>query len=304
MNEYFPVKKSQLALYREIPLFYRSDDGEYVLYKKTGDMFDKGRINEEKFPGLFIASQDRDEAVRELQKQLNADLARKIAAKGVRSVKTVLCTIVEEALSGPIDKSLDAIPETVEILFAGSSRSPEFLETLSKMSTNSRRSIEHAVNVSSLALVYGLYNNMPEQEIKTLALASLLHDVGTSEIDRRLIESDERLSDEEFDIYKTHTARGHDIIKLNTNFEPVIARVALEHHETIDGRGYPRGVANISPESQLIGLIDSYEPLVHHEKASRPARKPFDALQLIKKEVIEGRYDKTNFKHLCACLLR
>lgn len=304
MGEYLPVKKSQLYLYKDVPLFYQTEEGEFVLYKQKGEAFDKIRLAEEKLPAVFIASEDRDSAVSELQQVLNADLSRKIAEKGVNSVKEALCTIVEEALAGPVDKSMDALPETIEILFSGSSGNAEFLESLTKISNNSKIMIEHSVNVSALAMAYGIYHNMSDSTVKLLGLASLLHDVGTSQIDRRIIETDQRLSDEDFKLYKSHTAKGHDIIKLNTDFDPIVERVALEHHETIDGRGYPRGIADILPESQIIGLIDSYEPLVHHEKKSRPARKPFDALQVIKKEVLEGRYDKTNFKNLCACLLR
>ena len=77
----------------------------------------------------------------------------------------------------------------------------------------------------------------------------------------------------------------------------------LEHHEQLDGKGFPRGIANLSTEGRIIGLINSFDQLVNSESVGRKMKKPFDAMSLIKKEVLkEGRFDKTVFKNLCLSL--
>ncbi|MCK5100598.1 MAG: diguanylate cyclase, partial [Desulfobacteraceae bacterium] len=75
-------------------------------------------------------------------------------------------------------------------------------------------------------------------------------------------------------------------------------------HECLDGSGYPNGIKNISFEAQVIGLIDSYEPLKYRDKKFRKALNPYDALQIIRKDVIQGKYNKQVFIDLCSCLIK
>ncbi|MFH1155389.1 MAG: HD domain-containing phosphohydrolase [Pseudomonadota bacterium] len=303
MNEYILVRQSQRQFYKNVALYCQSAEGSYVLYKKAGDLMDKSRFDEVKDTNLFVAMSDRDLAVREIQKVLNFNLARSVASKGVNTVKAILCEIVDEALANP-GPSQDSLPETIEIIFSGYSRNSELLESLSRVSGSSRLIVNHSVNVMALSIVYCISHRLSEMATKRIGLGALLHDIGTSEVDRTLIETEQRLTDEEFNVYKTHCRQGHDLISKNTTFDSSIARVALEHHERIDGSGYPDGATEISFESQVVGLIDSFEPLINREKAFRKVKKAFDALQLIKDEVIGGRYSKDLFRQFCSCLTR
>lgn len=110
------------------------------------------------------------------------------------------------------------------------------------------------------------------------------------------------LSNKEFEVFKTHTYKGHDTIKNSTHFDGIVARVALEHHEKLDGTGYPRGITDICFESQLIGLIDSYEPLSYRDKAFRKAQNPYEVLKLLREEVVAKQFNKEIFRNLCECL--
>ena len=115
------------------------------------------------------------------------------------------------------------------------------------------------------------FHDFSQPETSRLALCALLHDVGTSKLDRNLIEADNRLTDQQFQTFTTHSEIGHDMIILTTEFDISVATVAHEHHERIDGSGYPNHTTKISPDSQLIGLIDSYEPLTYRDKNFRKA---------------------------------
>ena len=61
---------------------------------------------------------------------------------------------------------------------------------------------------------------------------------------------------------------------------------------------------NLSFEAQVIGLIDSYEPLKYRDKIFRKALRPYDALQIIKQDVLQGKYNKKVFIDLCSCLIK
>ena len=219
-------------------------------------------------------------------------------------MKTILCDIVEEALTNPSNSSLDSLPETLEILFRGYSEDRALLDNLTRISNHSPMIVNHTVNILSITMQYCFFHNLSESYTKRLGICALLHDIGSMEIEQDIIEADYRLTDKEFQRFKTHTARGYRIIRSKTNFDMDVALVALEHHEKLDGTGYPKGKTKISEASQLIGLIDSYEPLTYKKTKFRQPQKPFNSLQILKKEVMEGKYNKKMFINLCSALVR
>jgi len=302
MDEYIFVKDSQIDLYRDIPLFFETEEKEYRLYKKEEAPFLKSRVSDQKHPRLFILKKDKQKAVKELQAALNIDFAKSILHKGLDSVKATLGQIIEEAMEEPSSEAFDALPETIEIFFTGYAGNPDLLESISMISSSSLIMVDHSINVLALVMRFCICNGFNESDLKKIALAAFLHDIGSSGIDRSILESNTKLTDAEFEELKTHTEKGHDIIKKYSAFDPLVASVALKHHERIDGSGYPARVREICFESQLIGLIDCYEPLTYRDKSFRRVKKPFESLQLIKQEVLEGKFDKNIFKSVCSCM--
>lgn len=302
MSDYIQIKHSQVDFYHKTQLFYKTENNEYHLYKKEGEPIAESRVETHKHPPLFILKKDKRAAAKELQAALNIDLAREIASKGMKTVKTIVGMIVQEALEDPCQETLDALPETIEIFFDGYAKDSELLKAMTMVASGSSLIIDHTVNVLAIAMRFCFYNQLGEATSKKIGLAALLHDIGTSEISQKILEADRKLTDAEFDAYKSHPLKGYDIITRWGTFDPMVAEVALEHHERIDGSGYPMAATNISFESQLIGLIDSYEPLTYRDKSFRKAKSPFDTLQLIKQEVLEGTFDKKIFGNLCSCM--
>ena len=302
MSEYVIVKPSQIDFLETIPFYYQSKDGEYLLYKKTGELLDKERAAQTRHPDLFIQKQDKERALKELTKGLNMEFAKQVAEGGLIQIKTALCNIVEEALAPGQEAAMLALPETIDILFKNSDQDHSTMEYLSKIATTSPMMVEHTVNVTALTLQYCFFHHLPEKETTKMALCALLHDVGTTKIGSQLIESRHRLTDKEFETYKTHSELGHDMIIVNTDFNIVVATVALEHHERMDKSGYPNQADVLCRESQIIGLIDCYESLTYRDKDFRKVKTPFATLNLIKEEVMEGKFSKKIFKEFTSCL--
>ncbi|MBF0303060.1 MAG: HD domain-containing protein [Desulfamplus sp.] len=303
-EEYIPVKKSQVNLLKKTPLYYFSKDGEPLLYKKDGITLDVERIQLKNYPELFIHKSYKQEASKELYKTLNISLARAISAKGLATIKALLCEVVEEALNDSLGTSFDMLPETLEILFQGYSENKSLLESLTLISSSSSLLTNHTVNVLALTMHYCIWNKFSDAEIKILGICAILHDIGLTKIERAIVETDEQLTDIQFEQFKTHTLKGYKIINNLFNFEKEIALVALEHHEKLDGSGYPKGMTDISDAAHLIGLIDSYEYMAYRDKKFRRAQKPFGAMQILKKDVMAGKYNKKMFVELCSCLTR
>lgn len=305
MADYIRVKKSQIYLFDATPFFYQAKDGDFALYKVEGERLNRDRLEKTRHPDLFIREADKKLAMAELMECLNMDLAKNIADGGLAKVKNTLETIVQEALTPSQEETLEALPDTVDIVLGAYRKDHGAMSYLSKIASNSPLMVTHSVNVAALTFQYAFFHDLPEEDIRRLGLAALLHDVGCARIDKGLVEkTDRRLTEKEFMTYSSHPVVGHDMIIINTDFDVAVPTVAMEHHERIDGSGYPNGLTQIIQDSQLIGLIDSYEHLTYHEKKFRKAKKPYDSLTLIRDETLKGKFSKDLFRLFASCLVK
>ncbi len=300
-SDLIPVRKSHIAAYKDFPLYYISDSGEPVLFRKVELLTEKLQANS--FQEFYIRKEDEKTVVKVLMSLLNMRLAKAVASKGIQAIRQSIGQIVEEVLENP-EHIMPALPETIEILFFNAKKTPELLDALVSMNNTSPKIIDHIINVLALTGRYCFFKEMPDDDVKRFGLCALLHDVGLSQIETRIIEKEQKLTQSEFDMYKTHPDKSYTFIISHPVFDKTIAHAAREHHECLDGSGYPKGIHDISFEGQVIGLIDSYEALKYREKAYRKGLKSYDALQIIKSDVVQGKYNKQVFVDLCKCLIK
>lgn len=109
-----------------------------------------------------------------------------------------------------------------------------------------------------------------KEETEEMYNIALLHDIGKISIPDEVLHKPERLTDEEFEIMKTHSARGYEILK-EVKIDPNLAIGAGYHHERVDGKGYPRGVSGdeIPEVAQIIAVADTFDAMY----STRPYRK-------------------------------
>ena len=126
----------------------------------------------------------------------------------------------------------------------------------------------HCETVSELCGLIAQELGMSARHIARLRLAGLLHDVGKIGITDSILQKPGPLSDDEFEVMKTHTRLGHAIVTAAER--PIEAKWILHHHERVDGRGYPDGLAgeDIPFESRVILVADAFEAIT----ADRPYR--------------------------------
>jgi HD-GYP domain-containing protein (c-di-GMP phosphodiesterase class II) len=302
-KNYIPIRNSQINYYRDVALFY-IEGGTFVLYKPPGKSVADLRLNQERHPTeLYIHQKDRIAAIKELQKGFNRKIAKSIKTGNVMEVKSTLCNLVEETLTEPRSGTLKALPETVDTLVSGYSKSPEIIKTLASISFKDYTTVIHSVNVMALTLGFCFYSKLSLHETKRLGLSALMHDVGKTEIPDRILKASRKLSSKEFTVMKRHPKIGEFIIKFKSGIDSGIAQGALEHHEKLDGSGYPRGIKDISFTGQLLGIIDCYEALTNEERPYRRAKSPLDTLKLIKQDVEAGKFDRQIFEKFCYSLI-
>ena len=302
-KNYIAIRNSQINYYKNIGLYY-IEGGSFVLYKPPGKLMADLRMREGRHPTeLYIHQNDRQAAIKELQNGFNRYIARSIKTGNAVAVKSTLCSLVEETLAEPRSGTLQALPETVDVLVSGYSKNPEILKTFASISFKDYSTVIHSVNVMALTLGFCFYSKLSLHETKRLGLSALLHDVGKTEIPDTILKAPRKLTDKEFQMMKRHPKIGEYIIKIKSGIGGSIARGALEHHEKMDGSGYPKGVQHISFVGQLLGIIDCYEALTNEERPYRRAKSPLDTLKLIKSDVEDGKFDRKIFEKFCYSLI-
>lgn len=142
----------------------------------------------------------------------------------------------------------------------------------------------HSINVALISNILGKWLGFSEEDLKVLTVAGLLHDVGKLAIPPELLNKPGRLTDEEFEMMRSHVKKGYEILR-NQDLDIRIKEACLLHHERCDGSGYPfHSVGNrITPFAKIIAIADVYDAMTA-ARAYRGAFCPFDVIQMFDEE--------------------
>ncbi len=129
----------------------------------------------------------------------------------------------------------------------------------------------HQRRVTQLAITIAAEMGLSEDQISGLRLAGLVHDIGKTRVPVEILTNPLKLSEAEFSIIKTHPTVGYDILK-TIDFPQPIAKIVYQHHERLDGSGYPGGVSgdDIMLEVKILAVADVVEAMSSH-RPYRPA---------------------------------
>ena len=119
----------------------------------------------------------------------------------------------------------------------------------------------HSENVANLVCRICEYFHFNPKFTIYCTICGYLHDIGKLFIPSEILNKPDRLTDEEFEIMKTHTTKGYEMCMKDLKLRPY-ASGALNHHEALNGTGYPNGITKIPMESQIIRVADEYDAIV------------------------------------------
>lgn len=137
----------------------------------------------------------------------------------------------------------------------------------------------HCLNVSLLANIFGKWIGLNDDELTILTSGAMLLDIGKFRVDEKILNKKGRLTDEELEEVKKHTIYGYETLQPQPISEYIKISV-LQHHERIDGSGYPYGLkdAQINKFAKIIAICDIYDAMVT-ERPYRPKICPFDVIR-------------------------
>jgi len=129
----------------------------------------------------------------------------------------------------------------------------------------------HQKRVTRLASAIAEELGLPKEQIEGIRIAGLIHDIGKVSIPAEILSKPGRITDLEFSVIKTHSQAGYDILK-TIEFPWPIAQIVLQHHERLNGSGYPQGLSGeeILLEARILGVADVVEAMASH-RPYRPA---------------------------------
>jgi len=142
----------------------------------------------------------------------------------------------------------------------------EVQDLLTKLAVYSPTTYIHSKNVSNLAVSFGQYLGLSENDIEKLRIAGLLHDIGKLNIPTNILHKPSKLTEEEYETIKKHPKEGVTLLVKTRLLNPEILTMIFYHHERIDGLGYPNGLkGNSIPDLvKILTICDCYEAMSAH----------------------------------------
>ncbi len=173
------------------------------------------------------------------------------------------------------DVEYDGVHETVGNMVGSIFRNQDALLSLVRLKSYDNYTFTHSVNVCVLSLAIGRHMGLDEDELHSLGVGAILHDIGKMLVPDGLLNKMSGLSAAEFEEIKKHTTRGFEIVSKTKHIKEDSRRVVLQHHERHDGTGYQGGLSGyaIHVFARIASVADVYDAMTSdrvYQKAMPP----------------------------------
>ncbi len=278
-----PIEMFQLGEKLEADVFFYHQR-QYVIFKSRGQSWaseDLKKLSDSNIESLFIRFKSKKDHHEFLHRKLRFIISNP-------SVPTEKKARVLFETSEPILTTVYSSPNSSELIASAGNFVKACIQYLGdrgslpelfQLSGESLTEHTHALHVSTYSVALGKKAGIrDQQQLYTLGLGALLHDIGKSKIDPTILNKAGELNDEEWLLMRQHPEMGEQIL-FHRDIVPVLSRkIVLEHHERVNGKGYPKGIKSIHQFSKIVGIADCFNSLTS-QKPYAKAMPPYEALK-------------------------
>lgn len=194
------------------------------------------------------------------------------------------------------NEQLMQLNQAAESIISNILSEKEVVERVYDIKERSADIYEHSISTTSMAILIALKMSLSHEKIHDIGVACLLHDIGLRylTIDYLNKEVDE-MGEAEKSEYKKHSIYGYSTLKNEWWISPGSKEIILSHHETIDGKGFPLHLTDISTECKIVSVCDTFDEMICGIGNKR--RKVWEAVDYLKKNR-NIKYDEEIVNHL------
>lgn len=238
--------------------------------------------------------------------RLTESYIERLKALGIRSIfikdgladveiPAVISEQVLAAVSGTLDKSIknitnrnllniDNLKRSVSLLIEDIMSNRHLLIQLEDIRSHDDYLFLHSINVAVFSIMMGMTMNYTEEKLMELGLGALLHDIGMIMVDQSILKKETALNTSELEIVRRHPEIGFNILRTYREVSTMSAHIAFQHHERVDGTGYPRLMEGkqIIEYAKVVAVADTFDAVV----SDRPYRNGYsssEAITILKK---------------------
>ncbi|SOC13058.1 putative nucleotidyltransferase with HDIG domain [Ureibacillus xyleni] len=181
-----------------------------------------------------------------------------------------------------LDQQSKVIGELVDDLLNSVTKNEEILTILTDTLIYDEYIYQHSFQVTLYSLAIAKELGYSYADLKTIGIGALLHDVGKMVIPTDILLKPGRLTDEEYETMKKHARYGFDILRNLHTVSLLVAHCAFQHHERLDGSGYPRGLVDyeIHPFAKIIAVADVFDAVTSN-RVYRKKMLPSQGIEII-----------------------
>jgi HD-GYP domain-containing protein (c-di-GMP phosphodiesterase class II) len=225
---------------------------------------------------------------------LQAELSR--AHEIVSASRDAMATLFNDVRLGKAVDAQHCLP-LVQDITSSVTRNPGAIISLARLKTSDDYTYMHSVAVCALMVALSQQLGLNEADTREAGLAGLVHDLGKALMPLEVLNKPGALTPAEFAIMKGHPQAGHGLLLEARGVGPVSLDVCLHHHEKVNGRGYPHGLAGeqISLFARMGAVCDVYDAIT----SNRPYKAGWDPAESLQKMALwarEGHFDQAVFQ--------
>jgi len=230
---------------------------------------------------------------------LEAEIGK--ANKLYQEAKGLQQKIITEITTGKII-NCEQIKESTDAIVDSIFRNQDALACMTRLRIKDEYLVEHSLNVSILMTIFAKHLNIEKSIIEQLALGAFFHDIGKIKVRSEILNKPEKFTAEEYEEMKEHVMHGVSILEQTPDISPIVMNIIKEHHERIDGTGYPYALTEqkISKYGRMIAIVDSYDAMTA-ERVYKAGMHPIKAFKILMNESSTA-YDTELVEALIQCL--